>query len=107
MCTSRPADPAGLWDGIRLEASTQLAGESCFGKFGLDNFLQNSVMQHETLADGLSYHIGGKLAANDLGAGIDYRAIISNAMDADPEIAVSTAADLDRFRVVDPAVTGL
>ena len=70
---------------------------------------------HKTLACGLAAQIGNKLSANesaartypDKDAGVDFRAIMMSAFDADASICDKVAMDIARFKVVDPATDGL
>ena len=76
--------------------------------FGIDSFLKTEVLNHATLACGLSNHIGGKLCANHKeNGGIDYHKLLLSAFKADPLICSAVAADMERFKVVDPACDGL
>ena len=104
-----------VWDEIKEQALAQHKEQAWkigdLQEFGVDNFLYSEVLGHKTMACGLSNSIGGKLSANQhvdatlnprLG-GVDYDAILLSAFKADPEICDKVAADIERFKDVDPA----
>ena len=100
------------WDEIRAAAARQVAEQSWrsgdLHDFGIDSYLRSEVLDHQTLACGLSNSIGGKLVANQANdGGVDYNAILLSAFRADPQICDAVAADMQRFKVVDPATTDL
>ena len=100
------------WDEIRAAAARQVAEQSWrsgdLHDFGIDSYLRSEVLDHQTLACGLSNSIGGKLVANQANdGGVDYNAILLSAFRADPQICDAVAADMQRFKVVDPACDGL
>ena len=104
---SARAASARVWGEIKGEALEQLASESCFSRFGMDAYLSASVLEHDTLLDGLATEIGGKLRANEVDGHVDYNGLLAAAMERDPSIVAATAADMERFKVVDPACDGL
>ena len=115
---SKVADELGdahaVWEEIWDEAAHQFKRQSWksgdLQEFGMDLMLHNKVMRYKTLACGLAHTIGGKLQANntdDKDHGVDFVSILRSALQADPAIRAACAADLRRFRVVDPAVSNL
>lgn len=74
----------------------------------MDQYLRDTVLNQPTLGEGLARHISSKLQSheNDMNA-VDYHCILTDAMEADPDIVCACAADLSRFKVVDPACDGL
>jgi len=76
--------------------------------FGIDRYLFSEVLSHKSLACGLASTIGDKLGGNHSEKqGVDYQSILVSAFRAEPDICSAVAADLQRFRVVDPATDGL
>ncbi len=98
--------PQEVWEGIQGEARAELQ-QARGDDFGLPSYLKASVLAHDTLASGLSRTVGSKLAANKAEDSVDYESIITSAFEADPSILGAVTADLCRFKVVDPATTGL
>ena len=106
-----------VWESIRETAEeqrrTQAWRSGDLQEFGVDKFLQKEILDHRSLACGLASSVGGKLMAqgNVRGApaqaGVDFSAIFLSAFKAEPEIVTSVAADIMRFKVVDPACPGL
>lgn len=105
-------DANETWDVIRCEAENQITNQAWrsgdLQEFGIDNFLRSEVLDHSTLAAGLANSIGGKLMANQANdGGVDYNKILLNAFHADPDICSAVSADINRFKVVDPACDGV
>ena len=106
--------PEETWNVIRMEAEASLQTPA-FSRFGMDSFLQIQVLKHETMHASLAHLIGAKFAANSDsddytgkgGSAVDFPGALTAAMEADPTIMEATAADLQRFLVVDPACDGL
>jgi serine O-acetyltransferase len=96
-----------VWGELQQEAAHQLEAKEFFSRFNMGVFLRESVLSKATMADSLAYHIGGTLQANDASSGVDYRALISHALEVNPEIVEATCADLRQFQVVDPACDGI
>jgi serine O-acetyltransferase len=100
-----------VWEEIWDEAAFQFKRQSWktgdLKEFGMDSMLHNAVMKHKSLACGLAHSIGGKLEANQTDDGVVFESILRSAMDADNSICADVAADLQRFKVVDPATDGL
>ena len=112
MRTTQSQDANETWDEILAEAELQVKEQAWVSgdlyAFGIDNFLHSCVLGHGTLACGLANSIGGKLVANQANdGGVDYNKILLSAFKADPEICSAVAADMRRFKVVDPACDGL
>lgn len=110
---SASADVHQVWEEIWDEAAVQFKTESWqsgdLQEFGMDRFLHSQVLRHKTLESAMAHNIGGKLQANTDGGSetVDYVSIMRSAFKADPEIGAAIAADLMRFKVVDPATDGL
>lgn len=105
-------DAREVWDEIVSAAAMQIKEKSWHSgdleEFGIDSFLHSEVLNHATLACGLANSIGGKLTANQVNdGGVDYNQILLSAFQADPAICSAVAADMQRFKVVDPACEGL
>ena len=104
-----------VWSDILATAAEQSRKQSWrtedLQEFGIDDFLQRHVLEHASLACGLSVAIGSKLSANAQGGadgrGVDYRAILLSAFKADPDIVDAVACDIQRFKEVDPATGSL
>ena len=104
-----------LWDEAAYQFKTQNWKTGDLQEFGIDRYLHEKVLMHKTLACGLAAQIGNKLSANesaartypDKDAGVDFRAIMMSAFDADASICDKVAMDIARFKVVDPAVESL
>lgn len=106
------SDANETWDVICEEAEMQIKNQSWrsgdLEEFGIDNFLQSEVLDHNTLAAGLANSIGGKLMANQANdGGVDYNKILLSAFKAEPEICSAVSADINRFKIVDPACDGV
>ena len=71
------------------------------------NFVRADVLAHDSLSSALASKIGGKLVANSASSHVDYQSIIASALETEPEICDAIAADIERFKVVDPACDGL
>lgn len=106
---------AETWQQIRAEAAAALVSPS-YARFGMDRFLFTEVLMHETMAGSLSHVVGSKFNANsdssahgkyEGGSAVDFPAILFAAMTENDSILDATAADLQRFLVVDPACKGL
>ena len=104
-----------LWDEAAYQFKTQNWKTGDLQEFGIDRYLHEKVLMHKTLACGLAAQIGNKLSANESAArtypekdaGVDFRAIMMSAFDADASICEKVAMDIARFKVVDPAVESL
>ena len=103
---SKPACAASTWSSLQSEAHQAINTSTRFG-FGQLSLIKNKVLNHESLAEGLSATLGAKLNAGEHGAPlIDYQQMIIEAYKAKPELADAAAADLARFLVLDPAADG-
>lgn len=112
VLASQSVESRLTWEEVREEARQQVEQPSWSSgdlhDFGVDSFLHSEVLAHGTLACGLSNSIGGKLLANQANdGGVDYNKILLSAFTADPDICSAVAADIQRFKVVDPACDGL
>lgn len=106
-----------VWAEIRLEAKAQNREQSWrsldLQEFGIDDYLGREVLDHRSLACGLTAGLGAKLCASRKihgepeRKGIDFEKIILSALKADPQITTSVATDILRFKEVDPACPGL
>jgi len=108
-----------VWNEIRETAMEQHRGQSWrtddLVEFGVDSYLRRHILDHASLACGLSICVGGKLgasgSANTLSGGyggsVDFRAILLSAFKADPDIVDAVAHDIKRFKTVDPATDSL
>ena len=75
--------------------------------FGIRNFVRADVLAHGSLSSAISTTIGNKLAANSASDQVDYKNILESAFETQPEICDAVAADIERFKVIDPACDGL
>ena len=108
--TEPPICADATWQTILTEAEAQVKtfdSEAHNQNFGMRAFLALEVLDHTSLAGGLAYEIGGKLNANSTSGSVNYSAVLMAAFDEDPQICTSIAADIERFKVVDPACDGL
>ena len=89
-----------VWEEIMSAAISQSERQAWqtddLQEFGMDNFLARHVLNHKSLACGLSEVIGGKLSAHSLGGDVDYRAVLLSAFKADPDIVDAVACDMKR-----------
>ena len=77
-----------LWQTIREETQCQAAKEPA-----LASFLHATVLNHDSLAGALSYHLATKLGGADINA-LQVREILEEAFSNDPAIIDSVRADL-------------
>ena len=102
---------AHTWQSIRSEAESQIskfdAAEKTQRSFGIRHFIGADVLAHDSLASALSTTVGDKLAANSTVDHVDYRSILMSAFETKPDICDAVAADIERFKVIDPACDGL
>jgi len=87
--------------------SAQRVCKSPETSFGIRNFIRDSVLQHDGLAAALASQIGEKLNANSNSDHVNNKSLLLSAFNADPELAAAIAADIERFKIVDPACDGL
>lgn len=97
-------DTQSTWSKLQSEAREAIASSVKRG-YGLRDLIEQRVLSHGSLADGLSATIGAKL--EDGATGLDYAAMCSAAYAADASIVDAAAADLERFLAMDPAADGL
>ncbi len=87
-----------VWNAIRDEAAQRAASEPM-----LASFLHATVLNHERMADAVSYHLAGKLASSTLSA-MQLREIMLEAMNSDQGITEAICADIQAVQERDPAV---
>jgi serine O-acetyltransferase len=99
MATARenvaPYDP--VWSLLRDQAQGIAAREPAMA-----GLVYDAILQHDGLEGALSYHLSRKLGGDDLGP-LAIRAIVDEALAADPQIGVSVRADLAAVFERDPA----
>ena len=92
-----------VWESIFTEAEASVRSDAWavgdLAEFGIRHWIREEILDHKTLACGLSRMIGGKLAGNNSDSSIDYHAILHSAFSADSEISDKIASDIDRFKV--------
>ncbi|HYO20342.1 MAG TPA: serine O-acetyltransferase [Dermatophilaceae bacterium] len=93
-----PDDP--IWNRIRDEAATDVEVEPA-----LAGFLHTIVLDHDRLEDSLSYILSSKLGSPTVTA-LTLRAMMDQALEADPAIGVAVRADLQAVVSRDPACRG-
>jgi serine O-acetyltransferase len=102
---------AHTWQSILTEAEAQVlkfdAAEKTERSFGIRHFVRADVLAHDSLASALSTTVGDKLAANSASDHVDYKSILMSAFESKPDICDAVAADIERFKVIDPACDGL
>ncbi len=86
-----------LWEAMRREA-TQFAHEEPI----LGSFFHATILNHDTLAAALSFHLANKLDSAVLHATL-IREVIDEAMRADPSIVRAAEIDIIATRTRDPA----
>ncbi|MHC4534256.1 MAG: serine O-acetyltransferase [Planctomycetota bacterium] len=86
-----------LWLEIREEAAKDAEHEPI-----LASFLYETILNHESLQDALSYHLASKLNSPTL-PGMLIREVIQNAMSEDSSIGVAVRNDIRAVRERDPA----
>lgn len=89
-----------IWDRIRDEALTDVEAEPA-----LAGFLHTIVLDHDCLEDSLSYILSSKLGSPTVTA-LTLRAMVDQALAADPTIGVAVRADLAAVVSRDPACRG-
>lgn len=90
------------WTQLLREAEDAI-NEPSRHSYGLVSLVERSVLAHNSLADGLSAHLGGKLKSN---TGIDFTRMCKDAFAADPDIVEAASFDLARTLELDPAAGG-
>ena len=86
-----------IWKEIREEAAKHAEHEPI-----LTSFLYETILNHESLEDALSYHLASKLDSSTLPAML-IRGIIQNAMSKNSLIGVAVRNDIRAVRERDPA----
>lgn len=95
---SQPAQqPEFIWQGIRLEAQELAEREPA-----LASFYHASILNHQRLADTVSYHLASLLDSQALPA-MSLREVFSQAMAADASIELSLCRDIEAYCERDPA----
>jgi serine O-acetyltransferase len=100
MNLPKSTDPAlvtDVWEEICREISDASMSEPV-----LASFYQAAVLNHATFSDAIGFHLANQLAADSLGA-MTLRDVISQALDADPQIVAAMQRDLRAHRERDPA----
>lgn len=77
-----------LWQTIREETAREAKNEPI-----LASYLHSTILNHDTLAAALSYHLANKLDSNETPA-ILLREVIDNALQSDPGIIEAVQADI-------------
>ena len=101
-----PVTAERTWGTIQTQAEAQIKKLS-LSPFGVQDLLCADVLEHHSLGAGLAFEVGSKLSANSQSGHVKYREIMLSAFSADPSICDAVAADIERFKVVDPACDGL
>jgi|MDSY01.1.fsa_nt_gb serine O-acetyltransferase len=104
--TNGHVSAAETWETLHAQAESKVK-DPTFERYGLGAFLRHEVLQHDSLASGMSHLIAQKLRANGSCGNVDFEAALKHAFDEDPALAEYVAADLNRFLVVDPAVENI
>jgi serine O-acetyltransferase len=86
-----------LWEAIRREA-TRLAAQEPF----LGSFFHATILNHDSMASALSFHLANKLDSAVLPAML-IREVIDNAIASDPTILRAAEIDVMAIRSRDPA----
>lgn len=86
-----------VWNSLRFEASAAAAEEPL-----LASFLNATVLNHDSLADALSYHLAQKLAGSDMNA-LQLREIFASAHASDTDLTRSAERDIEAVIDRDPA----
>jgi serine O-acetyltransferase len=91
------AETDGLWETIRGEVAQQAKSEPI-----LASFLHATILNHETLADALSFHLAAKLESPSLPAML-IREVMDQALQEAPELGQAVRADIRAVHERDPA----
>lgn len=86
-----------IWNKIRLEAQKESQAEPL-----LSSFLYQTILNHSSMSDALSYHLSHKLENLTL-PGLMIREIFDKAYAASPDLLLSACLDLKAIRERDPA----
>jgi serine O-acetyltransferase len=90
-----PCDP--VWSLLRDQAQAVTQREPAMA-----GFVYDAILQHQRLEQALAHHLSRKLGGEDLGP-LAIRAIIDEAIAADPQIGAAARADLSAVFERDPA----
>jgi len=103
LCTQRsvPEVSRDLWTQLRADAFAAVENDRVMAEA-----VRDTVLSHETFADGLAHRLARKLA--DYAISIDtVEGILCEALTADPQIEFAALADLTAVRDRDPACPDL
>ena len=89
-----------VWAALRNQAEASARAEPA-----LYSMLNSVILQHDTLADALSYQLAVKLAGHEISA-MNLRELCEEAYEADPQIVKAAEADLKAVYERDPACKG-
>lgn len=98
LAAAAPVD--GVWSEIRSEVQRDAAAEPM-----LASFLHQTVLNHRSLEDALSFHLSMKLGGSAIPA-MSLREVIDEALADDPALGAAVRADLIGVRQRDPACRG-
>jgi len=91
------AEAGGLWQAMRKEVQENAREEPI-----LASFVYATILNHETLAGALSFHLASKLG-NAVVSGMAIREIMEEAMQADQSIVHAAEIDIKAAKNRDPA----
>ena len=95
-----PHAPPPVWAALRNQAEAAARAEPT-----LYSMLNSVILQHDRLADALSYQLAVKVAGHELSA-MNLRELCEEAYDAAPELVKAAEADLKAVFERDPACKG-
>src|SRR5205814_1068763 len=95
-----PMPNEGLWETVRAEVTAMAVSEPV-----LADFLRAMILRHRRFEDALSHYLASKLGDGALDQAA-FDKILSEAMNADPDIAVAALVDMQAVRERDPACKG-
>jgi serine O-acetyltransferase len=95
-----PDSAPPVWAALRNQAEAASRAEPA-----LYSMLNSVILQHDRLADALSYQLAVKLAWHELPA-MNLRELADEAYDADPDIVKAAEADMKAVYERDPACKG-
>lgn len=103
MLRSTARASASVWAQLQRESLDVVQANTRRYGFGLIHLVEQHILAHKNLADGLTACLTGRLSSGS----IDYRQMMTTAYDDDPSIIDAAAADLKRTLELDPAANGL
>ena len=95
-----PDSAPPVWAALRNQAEAAARAEPA-----LYSMLNSVILQHDRLADALSYELAAKLAWHELSA-MSLRELADEAYEADPDIVKAAEADMKAVYERDPACKG-